>query len=95
MGTLPTLTGTGLFKSPRHMTDTVADYFVNEGEGTPRQVYRWFQQLAKSEGSPLNTTFADVDLTCRLLAMDLSLEEDPLLIEVRKGVYSLNNVNAW
>jgi hypothetical protein len=91
----PSLTGPGLFQSVRHLTDTVADYFVNEGAGTPREVYRWLQSLAMAEGKPLNTTWADVVKICRLLATEWSLEEEPLLIEARKGYYALNNVNAW
>ena len=95
MTALPKITGPGLFQSVRHMTDTVADYFVNEGAGTPRQVYRWFQSLSMAEGKALNTTLQDVVAACRLLAADLSLEEEPLLVESRPGLFALQNVNAW
>jgi len=95
MGSPPSLSGPGLFQSVRHLTDTVADYFVNEGAGTPRDVYRWFQSLSLTEGKPLNTTLRDVAAACRLLAMDLSLEEEPLLHEPRPGFFALQNVSAW
>lgn len=95
MGAPPTLNGPGLFRNTRHLTDTVADFFVNEGAGTPRQVYLWFEQLATTEEKPLNTTLKDIAATCRLLAMSLSLEEEPLLTESRPGFFALLNVNAW
>ncbi|MGC8669318.1 MAG: hypothetical protein ACP5VE_14505 [Chthonomonadales bacterium] len=95
MSWYPHLTGEGLFRSVRHLTDTVADYFVNEGAGTPRQVYRWFQSLAMAEGKALNTTLPDVAAVCKLLATEFSLEEQPLLVETEPGLFALQNVNAW
>ncbi len=95
MGAMPTLTGKGLFQSPRHLTDAVADYFVNEGSGSPLQVYDWFQSLARSEGKPLNTSLEDVTTACSLLSMEFSLTEPPLLTQTSPSFYSLHNVNAW
>ena len=95
MGAMPTLTGKGLFQSSRHLTDAVADYFVNEGSGSPLQVFRWFQSLARSEGKPLNTSLEDVTTACTLLSTEFSLAEPPLLTQIGPSNFSLHNVNAW
>ena len=95
MNTSPTLNGFGLFQSARHLTDTVADYFVNEGSGSPRQVYKWFQSLAQAEEKPLNTTIQDITAACVLLSTEFSLHEPPLLVQARPGFFKLQNVEAW
>ncbi len=95
IGAAPELDGDGLFQSARHMTDTVADFFVNEGAGTPAQVYAWFEALAAAEGKRLNTSLRDVRAACEVLAKELSLCEPPLLAQTLPGVYALQNVNAW
>jgi hypothetical protein len=95
MSPVPTLTGFGLFQSARHLTDTVADYFVNEGSGSVRQVYKWFQSLALAEEKPLNTTLKDITAACILLSTEFSLQEPPLLVQTRPGFFSLQNVDAW
>ena len=95
MGAMPTLNGKGLFQSTRHLTDAVADFFVNEGSGSPDQVFQWFESLARSEGKRLNTSMSDVETACTLLSTEFSLQEPPLLTQILPGFYSLNNVNAW
>ena len=95
LGVLPSVTGPGIFRSSRHLTDTVADYFVNEGAGTPQEVFEWFRSLALTEAAALNTTPGDVAHACRLLALEMSLEEQPLLVEKKPGFFTLNNIDVW
>jgi hypothetical protein len=92
---VPALSGPGLFKDGRHVTDTVADYYLNEGVGTPEQVYEWFQSLAQAADKPLNVSLQDVRSACRLLSTEFSLREAPLLIQARPGCYALQNAEAW
>ena len=95
LGVLPAVSGPGIFRSSRHLTDTVADYFVNEGAGTPQEVFEWFRSLALTEAAALNTTSADVAHACKLLSLEMSLEEQPLLVEDKPGFFALNNIDVW